>query len=52
MKKVISIILAVYLMLSALPMPAMASNQSDVVANTIVNYIASSHKSLDRKSVV
>ena len=47
MKKVISIILAVYLMLSALPMPAMASNQSDVVANTIVNYIASNHKSFN-----
>lgn len=45
MKKTLSIVLAICLLLSILPMPAMASNQSDTVANTIVNYIASNHKS-------
>lgn len=44
MKKMFSIILALCLLLSILPVPAMASNQSDIVANTIVNYISSNHK--------
>lgn len=44
MKKLLSIVLALCLLLSVLPTTAMASNQSDTVANTIVNYVASNHK--------